>query len=58
MKHGAIVPNIIRMRRQFGMSHIGEMPAHSLRARSQSMLSQIESSLRDIEDGDILVSMR
>ena len=56
MKDGAVVPHIVSRGLQFDLSDIGDEPMDMLRGCPQSFPVRVDGGLRNIEDGDALVS--
>ncbi len=58
MKYGAVVPDVIGERLELRFRDIRSEPVDALRGWSQSLPGYVDGGLRDVQDGDVLVSAR
>ena len=56
MKYGPVMPNIVCKRLEFRSEDIGNKPMNVVRSFSHSLLRDVDRGLRNIEDGDVLIS--
>ncbi len=56
MKYGAVMPQIVGRGLQLDLSDVANAPMDALRYLPQSFPVRVDSSLRDVKDGDVLVS--
>ena len=56
MEYRAIMLEVVCTWFQLNFSDIGNNPTHLFRSRAQSLLSEVNGDLRDVEDGNVLVS--
>jgi hypothetical protein len=57
MKHGAVVPHIVDRGLQFDFSDVGGKPMDTLWGFPKTLLIRVNGGLRNIEDGDVFVSV-
>src|SRR6267378_3194619 len=57
MKHGAVVPHIVGVGREVALDNVRRDPLNSFRSRTQTLFGYVDGSLRNIKDGDVLISM-
>src|SRR5882724_9551308 len=55
MKYGPVMPNIVCKRLEFHSEDIGNKPTNVIRTFSHALLRDVDRSLRNIEDGDVLI---
>jgi len=58
MKHPSVVPDVVRARLEFGYCHVGNKPTNLLGRYPDSFLANVDSSLRNIQDRNVLVAAR
>src|ERR1700732_93693 len=58
MEYRAIMPYVVGTWFHVDLGDIGDKPMHVLRSRTQSAPGEVDCGLRDVEDGDVLVSAK
>src|ERR1039458_3350911 len=58
MKNCAVVPHIVRRRRQVHLSNVRHQPTEPLRRLAQSFSVRIDRGLRNVEDRDVRIAPR
>ncbi len=56
MEYGAVMPNIVCKRLEFGSEDIGNQPLEVVASFSHSQLRDVDRGFRNIEDSDVLIS--
>src|SRR5262249_52666881 len=56
MEYRPVMPQVVGLWFQLDFDDVPNQPAHLLRSRTQSLLSDVDGGLRDIQYGEVLVS--
>ncbi len=56
MKHRTVVPHIISAVFELSIGDVGDEPIDLFCGQSQPLLGHVDSNLRNIEDGDVLIA--
>ena len=57
MENGAVVPHIVGIGRLFAVDNVRRDPLNYFRSRTETLFGYVDGSLRNIKDGDVLISV-
>ena len=58
MKNGAIMPDVVSLRREVNGGDIADKPRHAFCRSAQSFLRYVNRGFGNVQDGDVLVAAR